>query len=85
MIAVLPILALLVILFALVCYAACGVCGGWGFPIGDWPSSECYGTTQDLSWRFPCKRIRWRELFSLNIYWFAISYLWNSLGPLILR
>ncbi len=29
-------------------------------------------------------RRRWSEMISLNVYWFAISYLWNSLGPLVL-
>lgn len=23
-------------------------------------------------------------LFAMNVYWFALSYLWNSLGPIIL-
>ncbi|HPL29586.1 MAG TPA: hypothetical protein PLG21_16190 [Anaerolineae bacterium] len=27
---------------------------------------------------------RGNNLFALNVYWFGISYLWNSLGPLVL-
>lgn len=29
-------------------------------------------------------RMRVRDYFTINIYWFAISYLWNSLGPILL-
>jgi len=28
--------------------------------------------------------LRRRDYFTLNVYWFALSYLWNSMGPIIL-
>ncbi|MFQ6057721.1 MAG: MFS transporter [Anaerolineae bacterium] len=30
------------------------------------------------------KRLRPLDYFNINVYWFALSYLWNSLGPIIL-
>jgi len=30
------------------------------------------------------KKIRFLDYFNLSVYWFALSYLWNSMGPIIL-
>ncbi len=33
----------------------------------------------------PARRpLQGRDYLALNVYWFALSYLWNSLGPIIL-
>ena len=35
-------------------------------------------------WRSGMRKLRVVDYFSISVYWFAISYLWNSLHPIIL-
>jgi hypothetical protein len=51
-------------------------------------SAGCYQTRRDATnattTELPARELRARDYLAISAYAFALSYLWNSLGPLVI-